>query len=146
MDAKERLFRSFLKSRGLRFTPERKRVLEEITRIGDHFEIEELWVNMYRRKRRVSKATLYRTVALLVACGILKEVITGERHAHYEIQYDRDHHDHLICIGCGSIIEFEKAEIEKLQNEVCARLRFRPISHKLEIRGYCEKCRPHEAT
>jgi Fur family ferric uptake transcriptional regulator len=105
-----------------------------------HFEAEELLIDMRKNRKRVSKATIYRTLALLVKSGLLREVIFGEKHAHYEHVYGCNHHEHLVCIKCGKIIEFSDEEIEKFQDEVCVKNKFKPESHRFQITGYCEDC------
>ena len=133
-------FRRFLRSKGLRFTSERERVLEEASSVHEHFEAEDLLFRMRQHGHRVSKATVYRTLTLLVQCGLLREVIFGERHSHYEHILGHRHHDHLICLKCGKIIEFTDETIEQLQQKICERYQFDPLQHRLEIRGTCEQC------
>jgi len=77
---------------------------------------------------------------LLVQSGLLREVIYGERHAHYEHVYGHEHHDHLVCNNCDKIIEFTEHRIEKLQEEVCKKYKFKAESHRLQIQGLCENC------
>lgn len=133
-------FREFLHGRGLRFTRERQAVLDEVLAQGGHFQIQHLCQRMARHEPRVSKATVYRTVALLVQCGLVREVIAGERRTNYETIYARRHHDHLICLRCGKIIEFVNNQIESLQDEVCQHYGFQAKGHSLEIRGLCKAC------
>jgi len=137
------IFGTFLKSEGLRFTPEREKVLEEAFSVHKHFEAEDLLFRMRQHGHRVSKATVYRTLALLVQCGLLREVIFGERHSHYEHVFGHKHHDHMICLKCGKIIEFTNETIERLQRKICEQYRFEPLQHRLEITGYCEDCARH---
>ena len=136
------VFSSFLKLRGFRFTPQRERVLEEVFSIHKHFEAEDLLVRMRQNGHRVSKATIYRTLALLIQCGLLREVIFGERHSHYEHTLGPKHH-HLICLRCGKIIEFSDETIENTQQRVCEKHRFEPFQRRFEIIGYCENCAKH---
>ena len=137
------IFRKFLKSEGLRFTPEREIILDEAFSIHEHFEAEDLVFSIRRQGHRVSKATVYRTLTLLVQCGLLREVIFGERHSHYEHVFGHKHHDHLICLKCGKIIEFTNGTMERLQKEICKQHHFEPLRHKLEITGTCEDCARH---
>ncbi|HUW35513.1 MAG TPA: Fur family transcriptional regulator [Planctomycetota bacterium] len=141
MHQHEDAFREFLAKRGLKLTPERRLILEEVFRQHDHFEAEELLFRMRQRKVRVSKATLYRTLPLLVKAGLLREEVFGERHLHYEHVHGRKHHDHLLCLSCGKIEEFLDETMEQLQDRVCARHGFDPTGHRLEIHGYCKECR-----
>jgi Fur family ferric uptake transcriptional regulator len=136
----EKKFRDYIQSRGLKFTPEREAILKHVFENRGHFEAEELLIDMRKNRKRVSKATIYRTLALLVKSGLLREVIFGEKHAHYEHVYGCNHHEHLVCIKCGKIIEFSDEEIEKFQDEVCVKNKFKPESHRFQITGYCEDC------
>ena len=136
----DEIFRRFLRSKGLRFTSEREKVLEEAFSVHNHFEAEDLLFRMRERGHRVSKATVYRTLTLLVQCGLLREVIFGERHSHYEHVLGHRHHDHLICLRCGKIIEFTADAIEQLQQKICEQYNFEPLRHRLEITGTCEQC------
>ncbi len=137
---KRKIFKRFLESRGLRFTSERRKVLEGVSSVPKHFEADDLFVGMRQDGHRVSKATIYRTLALLVQCGLLREVIFRERQSYYERVFGRRHHHHLICMGCGKIVEFVDETIERLPQRVCEEHRFEPIEHSFEITGYCEKC------
>ena len=140
MNESERKFKDYIQSSGLKFTPEREAILDQVFKSHRHFEAEELLFDMRKNNRRVSKATVYRTLALLVECGLLREVIFGEKHAHYEHVCDQDHHEHLVCIKCGKIIEFRNERLEKLQEEICVKNKFKPESHRFQITGYCEDC------
>lgn len=140
MSSTEEKFKHYLQSKGLKFTPERQAILNCIFASDKHFEAEELLIDMLQRDRRVSKATIYRTLALLVQGGLLREVIFGEKHAHYEHVHDHEHHDHLVCSGCGNIIEFTDERIERMQDEVCKKNKFKAITHRLQITGLCKDC------
>ena len=140
MNEVEKVFRDYVQSKGLKFTPERQAILNHVFECHGHFEAEELLIDMRKNNKRVSKATIYRTLALLVNSGLLREVIFGEKHAHYEHVYGHEHHEHLVCIGCGKIIEFTDERIEKFQEEVCIENKFKAESHKFQIMGYCEDC------
>ena len=137
----EVIFRDYVQSKGLKFTPERQTILNHVFECHGHFEAEELLIDMRKNNKRVSKATIYRTLALLVNSGLLREVIFGEKHAHYEHVYGHEHHEHLVCLGCGKIIEFTDARIEEFQEDVCIENKFKAESHKFQIMGYCEDCK-----
>ncbi|MGQ3686016.1 MAG: Fur family transcriptional regulator [Candidatus Loosdrechtia sp.] len=140
LESEEEIFKKYLALRKLKFTPERQAILNRVFANHKHFEVDELLVDLRNNDMRISKATIYRTLALLVKSGLLREVIFGERHAHYEHIYGHEHHDHLVCNSCGKIIEFSEPRIEKLQNEVCKNKKFKPESHRLQIQGLCEDC------
>ncbi|HID10853.1 MAG TPA: transcriptional repressor [Candidatus Latescibacteria bacterium] len=133
--------RQYLRERGLRFTPEREAILEEAVSIHGHFDVSDIFTRLRERGSRISMATVYRTLNLLVEAGLLREIITDEKHKHYEHIYGHTHHDHLFCIRCGKIVNFEEPQIEELQQKVCEREGFEPKYHRLQIMGYCRGCR-----
>lgn len=141
MLSKEDIFKKYLDSKKLKFTVERQAILDRVFANYKHFEADELLVDLRQNKLKISKATIYRTLSLLVKCGLLREVIFGERHTHYEQVYGHEHHDHMVCNDCGMIIEFVEHRIERLQDEVCKKNNFEPESHRLQIQGLCEDCR-----
>ncbi len=138
-------FRGFLRSREMRLTPEREKILDEAFSLHDHFEAEDLLLRIRQRGFRVSRATIYRTLALLVQAGVIREVIFGERHSHYEHVLGHGRHDHLICRSCGRIIEFTDETIERIQQKICDEHGFVPERHKFEITGYCVECKAQNA-
>ena len=140
MELYEQEFRQFLANRGLSFTRERKAILDRVFASHEHFEAKDLLAAVRASGERVSKATLYRALALLVASGLLAEVSFGERHSHYEHVLGHEHHDHLVCMRCGRVIEFTSLAIERLQGRICREQRFTPIGHRMRIFGYCAKC------
>lgn len=133
-------FKGFLESEGLKFTQERQMVLEEILATRQHFEAEALLIRLRQRNKRVSRATIYRTLTLLVQSKLVNELIFGDRHTSYECVHSRKRHDHLICVSCGRIIEFSRPAIEALRDRICEEYRFQPVAIKLEITGYCAEC------
>ncbi len=133
--------RNYLRAKGLKFTPERQLILREVFSTHRHFEVDDLFIRIRHRDKRISRSTLYRTLRIMVECGLLREVIFGERHSHYEHVLGHEHHDHLLCLGCGQVIEFSNASIEDLQEKVCREHEFQAKGHRLQITGYCRKCR-----
>lgn len=135
------LFRNFLSKKGLRLTKERQLILEEVFSLHRHFEPEELMITMRNRGIRVSKASIYRTLPLLLESGLIDQVEKNDKHAHYEHIFGHGHHDHLICLRCGAVTEIFSPKLEALQDELCKEYFFRGIRHTLEIRGYCHSCK-----
>lgn len=135
-------FKEFIKGKGLRYTREREVIMREISSTRGHFNPEELFIDMRARGLKVSKASVYRTVALLIECGILKEVEKTDKHAHYEVIAGSGHHDHMLCNSCGRVIEFYSKRLEKLQDDLCKQEGFKSVSHTLEIMGFCSDCKP----
>ncbi|RUM47082.1 MAG: transcriptional repressor [Hydrogenothermus sp.] len=138
-DTIKKQFKDFIKRRGLKFTSQRESVLEEILNVKGHFEIEDMVKRIKEKDIPVSRATVYRTLNILKEMGLVNEVIKYRNKTIYEISL-KQHHDHLICTKCGSIIEFSEEEIEKLQDKICKEYGFKPETHRLEIFGICKNC------
>lgn len=133
-------FRGFLKENGLAFTPRRSAILMGITASQGHFDAEDLRDLLKRKGEKLSPATIYRALPLFVKSGIIKETLRSGGRAIYEQVWGYEHHDHLECMSCGTIIEFKDEEIERLQDKVCRKHGFKPVDHRLGIRGYCASC------
>jgi Fur family ferric uptake transcriptional regulator len=134
-----------LRARGLRVTPERRAILDfAYSRLG-HFDAEELRAELARSGAAVSRATVYRTLGQLVELGLLRRHPGTDRSTFYESSFGREHHEHLVCVECGRILEFVQEDIERLQDEVCRQYHFTPLRHTLQIYGVCRSCRPAEA-
>ena len=99
-------FSEFLQQQGLKLTSEREALVREIFSIHYHFEADELLFKMKQNNVKISRATVYRTLELLVKSGLVRRVHLGEDHYHYEHVSGNSHHDHLICTACGMVIEF----------------------------------------
>ena len=137
----EKIFSDYLKKNRLKYTQERKIILREIFVIHSHFEADELYLKLRQRNdQRISRATVYRTLPLLEECGLIRRVVFIDKHTHYEHVYGRRHHEHLICLNCGKIIEFYRKSLENTLEEVAKENGFRSVDHKLEITGYCKDC------
>jgi Fur family transcriptional regulator, ferric uptake regulator len=134
-------FEAFLARRDLRLTAARRAIVEAVLEREGHFPIEDLVRDLKRRGIRGSKATVYRTLPLLTEAGIVQPaVITGETKS-YEAAVGREHHDHLVCRGCGRVIEFEFEAFEILQREVAAKYGFTLEAHHHQLFGRCPECR-----
>jgi Fur family ferric uptake transcriptional regulator len=134
-------FFSFIKGHGFKYTPERNAIVEAITSFKGHFNADELCDKLKERGETISRATVYRSLPLLVKSGIIKETVRSLEKTSYETVFGREHHDHLVCILCGRLIEFKDDEIERMQIRACAKFGFEPIDHWMSIRGYCDACR-----
>lgn len=134
-------FEQQLRSHGLRVTAERRRILGHALRHFWHFDAEELLDSLRRDGASVSRATVFRTLGRLVDAGVLRRHPLTDGRVFYEPAVGREHHEHLICVECGKILEFVQEEIERLQDEVCRTYRFEPRRHTLQIYGTCEACR-----
>jgi Fur family ferric uptake transcriptional regulator len=136
------IFRKYLERRGLKLTSERRLLFDEIFERHEHLEADELLVRLRSKHKKISRATIYRTLELLVDSGIVGRVRIGEAGYRYERLRAGDHHDHIICDQCGRVIEFFEPRIEALQDEVAERHGFILLSHSHQMRGICKRCRP----
>lgn len=139
MDAATR-FADYLRGHRLRMTRERRSILDEMLEVRGHFDADQLMMLFRRKGRPVSRATLYRTLARLVDAGLVHKIEMATGQARYEPMFGRHHHDHMVCVECGRIIEFESRDIERLQDEICQRKKFTMTGHTHQIRGTCESC------
>ena len=119
-------------AKGLRMTEQRKTVARVIAASKDHPDVEELYARAAKVDARISLATVYRTVKLFEESGLLEKLVFGDGRARYEDSL-RDHHDHLIDVNSGKVIEFVDPDIEKLQERIAARLGYKLIGHRLEL-------------
>lgn len=134
------LFDKFLAENDLKATPQRRAVLEAVLETHRHFDADELVDMLKRKNKRISRATVYRVLELLVKGGFVRTLELGESRKFYEHIIGHRHHDHLICTECGRTLEFGDGLIELLQQKVCDELNFKAESHSLRIFGRCEGC------
>ncbi len=138
-EKKEKL-RNYLKSKGLKATRQREIIVEEFFRTGEHVTAEELYRKISNKHKDIGYTTVYRTLKLLKESGLATERVFSDNLTRYEPLSSGDHHDHLICLSCGSITEFEDTRIERLQERIARDLGFKTVSHRMELYGYCKRC------
>lgn len=137
MDPSEVLAR-YMAEKGLKSTRQRTLIVDTFFNAGGHLNVEELLALVREEDARVSAATVYRTMKLLTECGLAHARQFGDGQTRYETA--GDHHDHLICTACGTIVEFEDEEIERLQLLVARKHGFLVKHHKMELYGLCAGC------
>ena len=133
-------FLDYLRRRGLPATISRRRVAETVFALHDHFTGDDLHRRLQAAGEPVGRVTVYRTLALLAESGMVTATRTG-RAVAYEHTLGHDHHDHLLCLGCGASIPFADDGLERLKSAVPRRLGFEPVGHTLTVTGYCRACR-----
>ncbi len=133
--------KEFLSDKGLKETRQRDAVIETFLEIKEHIGIDSLYRKVKEKNPRIGYATVYRTIKLLKECGIASERHFGSRQALYEPHTPDTHHDHLICIRCSKIVEFENDDIEKIQEVIAKKYKFTLTHHKHELYGYCGGCK-----
>ena len=135
------LFRSFISQKGLRNTPERMQIIEEIFSLNVHFDVDELYLRLRRKGSKVSKASIYRNIPLILECGLIKEVWHEDGHMHYEPFYGQAHHCHLHCLRCGKVIEFFEEDLDTIEKRLAKKYHYEIIDHRLDVIGYCPECK-----
>ena len=134
------LLTTHMAKKGLRSTDQRRLIVETFFKSANHVSIEELLAQVRSQDPKIGYATVYRTLKLLTECGVANERRFGDGVARYELADDTSHHDHLICVDCGAIVEFEEPRIETLQEAVAVAHGYDLRSHKHELYGVCGDC------
>lgn len=140
-DSIRKTFERFLRTRELKLTAPRARIFERVFATHEHFSAEQLYAWLGSGPgSRVSRATVYRTLGLLVDGHFIQSLDLGRGELFYEHITGHRHHDHMVCLGCGKVAEFHDDRIEALQREVCAQRGFTLESHAHRLLGYCRSC------
>jgi Fur family transcriptional regulator, ferric uptake regulator len=138
--AEKQQFLDFLDERGARVTRERLALFDEIFTHHGHIDAEELLARLKASGAKISRATVYRNLDLLVDCGLVTRHRLGRNRFLYEHVHRGQRHDHLVCTGCGRVAEFVSPGIEALQAEICRAHGFDPAIHTLQISSLCRDC------
>lgn len=134
----------FIRRKGLRRTGQRELIIQTAFSNEEHFTADELYERVRKTSAHISRATLYRTLGLLVQAELLREIDLGDNQTTYDPNFlDKPAHNHLVCIDCGRVVEFEDSHIELLNDCVTRRLGFKPLRQTLRIEANCEQLRLH---
>ena len=134
------VFEQYLKEKDLKLTVQRALILRTFLNHRGHISAEELFQKAREKQAHVGFATVYRTLKHLTQCGLARELDFGDGRIKYEPEFDRQHHDHMICTNCGTYIEFLSPQIEDLQEQVSRKHGFKITSHRMQLYGLCQKC------
>ncbi len=129
----------YLAKKGLKQTKQRQRIVELFIELDTHTSAEDLHQAVKKDGHNVGLATVYRTLNLLMEAGLVEQKAFSEGRFVYEIRTPGQHHDHLICLDCGKVIEFENPEIERLQEKVAQDYKFQLTHHRLDLFGRCQR-------
>jgi Fur family ferric uptake transcriptional regulator len=144
MQEHEKLFRDFLKTKGLKLTSPRKVILDTIFTYHRHFNVDALYDVIRKDHQNVSRATIYRTMPLLVESGLIKQSLRCQSKDHYEHIHGHDDHLHLLCIKCGDIIEVDSKTIDAALGKLAKSTKFILNDYNLGAKGICEACSKKE--
>lgn len=133
-------FKELLARKGLKYTHERECIYQEVERIEKHFNADSLYDRFKKRGERIARATVYRNLPLLLEAGVIQKSAGAGKRDFYEKTDAKGHHDHMVCLGCKTIIEFHSDELEEIQEKLSREYKFKLIFHDHRLFGYCEKC------
>ena len=138
------IFRSFIQGRNMRYTPEREAVVREVFARHDHFTADDLYLGLRQKNQRISRSSVYRTLPLMIAAGLVDEVFQEDGVSYYEHTYGHEDHCHLRCLVCGRIEEFTEPAMQEMEKRLARRLGYRVTGHRLEVSGVCPRCQKTE--
>jgi len=139
-DEARNAFREYLRKQRIKNTVARSNILDAVFAIDGHFEADQVFEHLCKCDKPVGKATVYRTLPLLVDCGVLKQVRFDANRAHYEVAFGEQPHDHMVCRRCGRIIEFDADDVVTLRQRIAKHYHFHVLSHRLQLSGLCWEC------
>ena len=137
----EEQFKALLEEQRLKYTYERKTIFEEVVHLKEHFDADSLYERFKKKGLRISRDTVYRTLPLLLQSHVIQKSVGSGKREFFERIGRKGHHDHMVCIHCGKIIEFKCEEIEKLQEKICGQYHFKLTFHDHRLFGSCKDCR-----
>ena len=140
-DIELKKFKRVLHEENLKLTPQRVEVFREVCDSDEHRESEEIYLSLRQRDVNISRATVYRTMDILYQHDLVQRMDIGDGKWRYEHWLDCHQHDHLICIRCGTIVEFVSHQIEEIQQDVADKFNYELVRHVHQLFGLCKQCR-----
>lgn len=133
------IFQDYLRKKDLVYTTQRLAILNHLLTADRHLSQEDIYAAL--KASGLGKVTVFRTLKMLEECGLVERVMDSQGRPRYEVELERPHHDHLVCVNCGSIREIQWPSVEKTQETVCKKLGFDILYHRHEVFGRCRECR-----
>jgi Fur family ferric uptake transcriptional regulator len=143
---KNNLFKTRIYKEGLKATKQREEVLNTLLNSSGHKSLAQIYTQVAKANPKIGYTTVYRTLKLLTRLGLATQRKFADGETRYEPASEGRHHDHLICLDCGKIIEFEDQTLEALQNRIAQRHQFKISHHRMELYGRCEECHRKKRT
>lgn len=134
-------FETFLEKKGLKYTRERRRIFEKVNGLSSHFDADGLYEMLRKEDQSIARGTVFRTIPLLLESGVIQTSVGKGKGEFFERSGSNGHHDHIICVGCGKVIEYHCEEIEKQQEKICERYNVQLLFHDHKLYVRCPKCR-----
>ncbi len=141
MENELKLFTAYLKKNKFKNTAQRLNVLRIFLKTEKHLSADDLYKIIKNKNPKIGYATVYRTMKLICEAGLAREVDFSDGFKRIEHNFGHQHHDHLICLKCGKFLEVFDSDIERLQEKLAKNNKFTPVRHKMDIFGYCRKCK-----
>ncbi len=134
------LLERLLDKKGLKLTFERRSIYDEVLRMNQHFDADSFCERFKKKGLRVSRATVYRTLPMLLEVGVIQKAAGEGKRDFFERTSKKGHHDHMVCMQCRKVIEFHSDDVEKAQDQACKDFGFKMQFHDHRIFGYCSAC------
>ena len=141
MKSAKDIYRKYLRNNGLLCSEQREQILDIFLKTEKHPTINDLYDLVRKKYHQIGLATVYRTMKVICDAGLARETDFGGNIRRFEHKYKHQHHDHLVCLKCSKIIEVISPEIEKLQENLARRHKFKAVRHRMEIFGLCRTCK-----